>query len=199
MTYVILIALISGIFAGTLIPEGLISNLSQVSSFALNLLILSVGIDLGCNKAIFIKLKNMGLKILLVPASIVLGSLTGGIITGLIFKMPLSLSMAISAGFGWYSLSGVLLSNIAGVEAGAIAFLTNVLRELIAVIAIPIIAGKLNYITSIGPAGATSMDSTLPIISKSTGEETAMIAFINGAVLSAMVPIIVPVLYGLKF
>lgn len=200
MTYIIFASLILGILSGFfIIPEAWVKDLDAVSSIALNLLILSVGIDLGYNKAVFSNLRKMGFRILLVPASIIVGSFTGGIISVIIFNMPMNLGLAISSGFGWYSLSGVILSNISGSEAGTIAFLTNVFRELIAIMTIPIIAERLNHLTAIAPAGATSMDTTLPIVSEATDKQTAIVSFINGAVLSALVPIFVPLLYGLKF
>lgn len=198
MTYVIVASLAAGILSGYLIlPEGLISNLDNISSFALNLLMLSVGIDLGYNKEVFYSLKKMGFKILLLPLTIIAGSLIGGIASGLIFNMPLNVGLAISSGLGYYSLSGVILSKISGPEAGTIAFLSNVIREVFSILAIPFIAAKLNFLTTIAPAGATSMDSTLPIISESTDNETAVIAFINGAILTALVPILVPLLHNL--
>lgn len=199
MMYIILISLICGILSGYFIlPENIISSLDSIASFALNLLILSVGIDLGLNKEVFYKLKKTGFKILLVPLSIIVGSLIGGLISGFIFDMPSNLSLSIASGFGWYSLSGVILSNICGAEAGTIAFLTNVFRELFAVLTISLLADKLTKITAIAPAGATSMDTTLPLIAEATDEETVVISFINGALLSSLVPILVPLLYNLK-
>lgn len=199
MMYLILASLILGILSGYFIlPAGVISNLDKIASFALNLLILSVGIDLGTNKEVFYNLKETGFKILLVPASIIAGSAVGGVITALIYGMPLNLGLAISSGFGWYSLSGVILSNLAGPEAGTIAFLTNVFRELIAVLAIPLLAKKLNYLTAIAPAGATSMDTTLPLISEATDSKTVVVSFINGAILSSLVPILVPLFFNIK-
>jgi uncharacterized membrane protein YbjE (DUF340 family) len=200
MTYIILISLLLGVFSGYFIlPDSIVSNLSNLSSFGLNLLILSVGIDLGYNKEVFYNLKRMGFKVLLIPLSIIVGSFIGGIISALIFGLPANLGLAISAGFGWYSISGLILEKLANSEAGTIAFLTNVFRELITVVTVPLIASKLNHLTTIAPAGATSMDSTLPIISEATDKETAVIAFINGAILSALVPLLVPLVYGIGF
>lgn len=71
-------------------------------------------------------------------------------------------------------------------------------REIIALLSIPIIAKKLSYLTAIAPAGAASMDSTLPVIAEATDPETVVISFVNGAVLSSLVPILVPLLYRLK-
>ena len=82
-------------------------------------------------------------------------------------------------------------------QIGTIAFLSNVFREMLSVILIPFIAKRMNHITSIAPAGATSMDSTLPVIVKCTDEETVVMAFINGAVLSILVPVLVPLMYNL--
>lgn len=199
MMYLILASLVLGILSGYFIlPAGIISNLDKIASFALNLLILSVGIDLGTNKEVFYSLKETGLKILLVPVSIIAGSTLGGVIAALIYGMPLQLGLAISSGFGWYSLSGVILSNLAGPETGTIAFLTNVFRELIAVLAIPLLAKKLNHLTAIAPAGATSMDTTLPLISEATDSKTVVVSFINGAILSSLVPVLVPLFFNIK-
>lgn len=199
MMYIILASLVCGVLSGYFIlPAGIISNLDKIASFALNLLILSVGIDLGTNKEVFYSIRETGFKILLIPVSIIFGSLFGGAIAALIYRIPMNLGLAISSGFGWYSLSGVILSNISGPEAGTIAFLTNVFRELIAVLTIPLLAKKLNHLTAISPAGATSMDTTLPLISETTDSKTVVVSFINGAILSSLVPILVPLLYNLK-
>jgi uncharacterized membrane protein YbjE (DUF340 family) len=198
--YMIIGALVVGIFSGYFIlPNGIIENLDMIASIALNLLILSVGIDLGNNREVFGNIKKTGVRILLIPASIMAGSFTGGIISGLIYGYSLNASLAISSGFGWYSLSGVILSKIAGPEIGTIAFLTNVVKEFLAVVTIPLIAKKLNHLTAIAPAGATSMDTTLPLISEATDSDTVVVSFINGALLSSLVPVLVPLLYGLKF
>ena len=106
-------------------------------------------------------------------------------------------SLAIASGFGWYSLSGVMLKEMGGDTLGAIAFLTNVFREIITVILIPILAQKLNSYTAIAPAGATSMDTTLPLISKVTNPEVTVMAFINGVLLSSLVPVFVTFFYNI--
>ncbi|WP_099189125.1 lysine exporter LysO family protein [Tepidibacter mesophilus] len=198
MIYYILSALLLGIFSGYyIVPQNILENIDLISTLALNLLILSVGIDLGENKAVFEKIKERGFKILLIPFSVVIGSCIGGIICSFIYRIPINVSLSISCGFGWYSLSAVILSKICSAQVGTIAFLSNVFREMLSVILIPIIAKRMNHITSIAPAGATSMDSTLPIIVKCTDEETVVMAFINGAVLSILVPVLVPLVYNL--
>jgi len=198
MTYVILISILSGIGCGYFVfPPEIMNGMDMVSSFSLFVLVFLVGIDIGGNKKIFKDLKSMGLKVLLIPMGGVVGSLIGGVVIGLIFNVAINESLAIAAGFGWYSLSAVMLKEMGGETLGAIALLTNVFREMLAVILIPVLAKKLNGYTAIAPAGATSMDTTLPLISKATNPEIAVISFINGFILSFLVPVLVPFLYNL--
>lgn len=192
MTYIIVLSIIIGTLTGHFIlPDNIATHLDSVSSISLYILIFLVGIDVGNNKSLLKDLKNIGFKILFVPFGIIVGSLFGGIIASLLCNISLKTGLAIASGFGWYSLSGVLLTNLCNVEIGTIAFLTNVLRELFAVITIPILAKKINFFTAIAPAGATSMDTTLPLISKATNSETAIVSFINGALLTSLVPVMV--------
>lgn len=196
MTYIILLSIIIGSLTGRFIlPENIATHLDSISSISLYFLIFLVGIDVGNNKSLFKDLKNIGFKILFIPFGIIIGSLFGGIIASLLCNMPLKTGLAVASGFGWYSLSGVLLTNLGNAELGTIAFLTNVLRELFAVITIPILAKKLNFFTAIAPAGATSMDTTLPLISNATNPETAIVSFINGALLTSLVPVMVTFFY----
>lgn len=193
MSLAIIISVCSGVFFGFIfLPMEMKPLIEHISGYSLNFLILTVGIELGYNRSIFNRLRVLGLKVLLIPFSVVLGSLTGGLTASLILHREIGISLSIASGLGWYSISGILLARLANAEIGAIAFLSNVFRELIAVLIIPVIAKRLNFLTSIAPAGATSMDSTLPIISKSTDSETSLIAFINGFTLSALVPFLVP-------
>jgi uncharacterized membrane protein YbjE (DUF340 family) len=193
MSLAIVISVCSGIFFGfVFLPMEMKPLIEHASGYALNFLILTVGIELGYNRSVFHRLRVLGPKMLLIPFSIVLGSLTGGLMAAFILQREIGISLSIASGFGWYSLSGILLTRLVNAEVGAIAFLCNVFRELMAVMIIPVIAKHLNFLTSIAPAGATSMDSTLPIISKSTDSETSLISFINGFTLSALVPFLVP-------
>lgn len=198
MTIVILIAMVIGaIFGRFVFPDTIISNIDTIANIALYVLIFLVGIDVGSNKEILNDIKKTGLKVLLIPFGIIVGTLIGGLIGGLIFGMHYNESTAVVSGFGWYSLSAIMLTDMAGAQLGATAFLSNVFREIISIVSIPIIAKKLNYYTAIAPCGATSMDTTLPIVAKATSPEFAIISFINGVILSSLVPVFVTFLYNL--
>lgn len=198
MSLSIIVAIIAGILAGiTIIPISFAPHMDTITTVALNILIFFVGIDIGMNKHIFKDLKNHGYIILVVPLGIIAGSLLGGVIAGAFFGYNYNLGLSVGAGFGWYSLSGILLTKLHSAELGAVSFLTNVFRELIAVVSIPFLAKYLNDYSAIAPAGATSMDTTLPLISRYTKAEIVIVSFINGAILSALVPVLVPFLYAL--
>ncbi|OFI01413.1 hypothetical protein CLOACE_21380 [Clostridium acetireducens DSM 10703] len=198
MSITIVISILIGILSGYFfLSPGIANSCETFISIALAVLIFSVGIDISSNKDLVKNLKEKGFRLFLIPISIILGSLTGGYISGLFFNLDYNVSLSISSGFGWYSLSGIILSKLANAEIGTISFISNVFRELIAVISIPFVAKYFNAYSAIAPAGATSMDTTLPIISKATNSEVAIVAFCNGVILSGLVPILVPFFYSL--
>ncbi len=192
MSLVILVVLVLGIGAGYLMPADLSAFIDSASSYMLLLLLFSVGIDTGLNKAVFTRIKELGFKILLIPFGIVVGSLCGGVLTSFLVSLSAKESLAISAGLGWYSLSGVLITEAGNPVGGTIAFLANVFREMLTFIIVPFVASHLNYYCAIAPAGATSMDTTLGIISKNTNGTIAVLSFVNGVICTFIVPILVP-------
>ncbi|GAB6087906.1 LysO family transporter [Alkaliphilus crotonatoxidans] len=197
MTFKILVSVILGIGFGLwFFPEALVGHTDILINIGLCVLLFFVGIDIGRQGEIFQQIKKMGLKVLLVPIMIALGSIVGAIGMGLLMKMPLQEAGAIGAGFGWYSLSAIELSKHSA-QLGALAFITNVWREVIALVSIPLIAKYIGKLEAIAPAGATSMDTTLPVISKSTDGTVAVVSFVSGVVLSSMVPILVPLIMSL--
>jgi uncharacterized membrane protein YbjE (DUF340 family) len=194
MSLSIILSVVIGIFAGIFVfPEAFTQHISLVIDIGLCLLLFFVGMDIGRNKEIFKQIKSMGYKILLIPFGVALGSITGSILGGFALGLPFNESAAIGAGFGWYTLSAIELSKYS-VETGALAFITNVCREVIALVSIPYIAKYIGKLEAIAPAGATAMDTSLPVISKYTDANTAVVSFITGVVLSTLVPILVPIL-----
>lgn len=189
MTIYIFIVILLGILCGYFVLPDV--NLNITIDVILSLTIFFIGIGIGQNKHIFKKLKQTGLKILALPLGTIIGSLCGGFLAGILLKRSLTLSLAIASGFGWYSLSAGLLLPVGGETVATIGFLTNVFREMIAFLIIPFVARKISPFSAISIGGATSMDTTLPIISRSTSEEYVLISFIHGVLLSLTVPIFV--------
>ncbi len=197
MTKKILIALVLGIVSGLFImPDAVYENTGLLMDIGLCLLLFFVGIDLGSNKEIFKNLKNVGFKILIVPAATIIGSLTGGIVCSFIFDIDLFGSLAIASGLSWYTLSAIIITPISS-ELGTVAFLSNVFREVMAFVAIPFIAKHIGYLETIAAGAAISMDTGLPMITKNTNQEVAVISFISGVILSLAVTVLVPIFVGL--
>lgn len=191
----IVAAVLAGIVFGWMLPSVMTAEvLDKMITYLLAFMLFGVGISIGHNRQELIKIKAVGWRIILVPLAIAGGSLMGASIACLFFNMSLKEVLAVGAGFGWYSLSSVLITQLYSAELGAIAFLANVFRELMAFALIPFVAIHIGKIVAIAPGGATTMDTTLPIIARMTDTPTAMIAFVNGLILTTMVPFLIPLL-----
>ncbi|MBC2855803.1 MAG: lysine exporter LysO family protein [Cetobacterium sp.] len=169
----------------------ILSNSGNFIDLGLCLLLFFVGIDIGDNSGLFADFKTFGKKIWLLPICTIFGSLLGGAIASLITPLNVGQSMAVSAGLGWYSLSAIELSKISA-HLGSLAFLSNVVREVLAIIFVPIIAKKLGAFESVSAAGATAMDTLLPVINRSNTSDISIVAFFSGVILTSSVPILVP-------
>ena len=193
MVYLAVIVLLGGIACGMAGLDNvlLIKMITSNRDLILYILMFLVGISIGLNRGIVSKIKEYHIKIFVIPAGIIVGSLAGGIVSGLITGLPLNQSAATAAGMGWYSLSGVAIGNLAGAQAGSIAFLSNLLREIFSFFSIPWISKNLNYYTCIAPAGATSEDTTLPMMIRYTNGETVVLSVFNGVICSAAVPFLI--------
>ncbi len=198
MVLALVLTVLTGIIVGYfLIPVSWITQIDTVSTGLLFILLLGIGIDLGGSDRLFARIKELGYKVLLIPLLIAAGSIVGAMVVGNWLDFPLNEAGAVGAGFGWYSLSGIILGKLHSAKLGALAFLTNITREIMAIIMIPLLAKKRN-LSVIAPGGATTMDTTLPLISESVNQpEIVITAFISGSILSALVPVLVPLLIQL--
>lgn len=197
--FAMLLCLGAGVLCGRVFfpPELVALADGPLLTTVLRLLVLAVGVQLGSDRSLPAKVRRLGPGMLLVPLGVVAGTLLGGWVAGWLTGMDAHLSGAVAAGFGWYSLSAVLLKELAGSQVATLAFLANVFRELLAFAVIPLAARTLGYRAAIAPGGATAMDTTLPVILRSTDEATGAVAVLTGAVCSALTPVLVPLLYGL--
>lgn len=196
---VILAALISGgllAYFGIL-PQLFMSHTGLIVNIALAFLLFIAGIQMGRNRQAFHAVAKAGFRILLIPAGSVIGSLLGCSLAGLFLGLSLSEGAAIGSGFGWYSLAPAILTGMKGAEFATISFLHNLFRELLTLALIPMWVRLVGAIPAIGSGGATTMDVSLPIYIRYGGTKTGILAFVNGAVLSMLVPILVPLFASL--
>ena len=189
-------AVIVGILLGYFTKSYINFDISLLIQFGLYLLLFFIGIDIGKNDNILNDLKKLNKKVLFLPFITIISSLAGGAVASMLLSLSIGESVAISAGMGWYSFSAIELSKVS-VELGGIAFLANIFRELLAIFFIPVIAKKIGSFESVSIAGATAMDSVLPIINKSNPAEISIISFYSGLIISIVVPILIPILVNI--
>ena len=189
-------AVIIGMLLGYFTKSHFEFDIGLVIQFGLYFLLFFIGIDIGKNENIITYLKKLNKKVLFLPFITILSSLAGGAVASIFLSLTMPETIVVSAGMGWYSFSAIELSKVS-VELGGIAFLSNIFRELLAIIFIPIIAKKVGALESVSVAGATAMDSVLPIINRSTSAEISIISFYTGLVISIVVPILIPILVNI--
>jgi len=198
--WIIPICMIAGIVAGIILPQNLIPEKWTDTAFTVSLMILyvSVGIGLSQNRHVFAYVKMLGWKIILISFAIILGSLTGGLIAGLILDIQLSISVLSACGMSYYSLTGAFMTQFYGINAGTYGFLVNVMREFITILLLPILV-RISKGTPIACGGAADMDTVLMPVTKFVGTELGIVVLITGTVLTFAVPALLQLLSNLFF
>jgi uncharacterized membrane protein YbjE (DUF340 family) len=193
---IILSIFVLGILAGLtrLMPETI--NYNNLSIYILYGLMLLVGISLGMDGHIRNQIRLMKLKILLVPITTVVGTAIGILLYQLFFTFPVKADLyAIGAGFGYYSFSSIYISKVSGESMGIIALLANIFREVLTLVFAPLIAKYFGKIAPIAAGGATTSDTTLPVILKYSGKEYVLSSIVNGVILTLLVPFLITFIY----
>lgn len=176
-----------GFLAGKMLPIHSLP-IDTIIKGLLMLLILLVGIQLSHSGMTLkqVLMNKRGVQISIVfCASVAIG----GMIFGLIMPdVGILKGLALSSGYGWYSLSGIIMTDAYGAMWGSIALVNDLLREFVALFFIPFV---MRYYPSsaVGLGGATSMDFTLPVIQSSGGIEIVPIAMSFGFIVNIVSPI----------
>ena len=172
-----------------LIPGWLLE--SDVSFVALCGLLYFVGIGIGLNPEIKQEVRSLSPRLALLPVVTIAGSWAGALLAwGLLHRM-LSDCMAINSGFAYYSLSSIFITEYRGAELGTIALLANIIREMITLLGAPLMARWFGPLAPISAGGATTMDTTLPIISQTVGQRYVALSIYHGFVVDFTVPFLV--------
>lgn len=159
----------------------------SASEWILFLLLFLIGIQLR-NSGLTLKQILLNKHGMLIAIVIVLSSWVGGLIAAIVLNIPLTKGLAMASGFGWYSLAGILMGDAFGPVYGGASFMIELLRELIALVMIPMLINQ-RPCSAIGYAGATAMDFTLPVIQTTGGVKCVPIAIVSGFILSILVPV----------
>ena len=205
MTILIIIFVILGLAVGYLVVRPYVADKEtfevisgNIMTAGLCLMMCSVGFDMGIEGTVIGYLKQAGVRVLLFPMTVILGTTVSGVVISLIFKdLSLAESLAIGYGFGWYTFAPISIANAGFIMASAIAFLSNVIRELGGIVLVPILAKKIGYIEVASLPGVASMDVCLPIVEKATRQDIIVYSFVIGLSEGTLVPLLVNLALGL--
>lgn len=195
-TFLILACFLAGVLAGIFVPDELNFDPAQIISVVLYVLLFLAGAAVGGDNRVWQSLTEIRPKILLLPLGIIGGSLLGAAAVSLLLPITLRDALAIGSGMGYYSLSSVLIADLRGESLGALALLSNILRELLTFVLAPLlvrVGGKLGPIAS---GGATVMDTTLPVVIKYSGKEYVVVGFISALLVTLSVPVLIALILG---
>ncbi|MGP3593180.1 lysine exporter LysO family protein [Vagococcus sp. WN89Y] len=165
-----------------------LQHATEASEYTLIFLLLLVGIQLR-NSGMTLRQIVLNRRGMIIAVVVALSSLAGGAINALLLGLPLKTGLAMASGFGWYSLSGILLTEAYGPVIGSATFFNDLARELIAIMLIPGLVRR-SRSTALGLCGATSMDFTLPVLQRTGGVELVPAAIVHGFMLSLLVPVL---------
>lgn len=192
MSKSIVIAVLCGILAGYfVVPDTVAAHCGDVITVGLCLLLFLVGLDMGKQGNIWSDIKKVGFRVLLFPLAVVAGTLCFAALTSLFLPLSVRETVAVASGMGWYSLAPMILSEYSA-SLSAMSFLSNVMREVTAIILIPFVARYVGYAECVALPGAAAMDTCLPIVVGATSDRIAIYSIASGVVLSFAVPVLVP-------
>jgi uncharacterized membrane protein YbjE (DUF340 family) len=188
--------LLLGIFR-ILPPE--FSN-QNISFYVLCALMFFVGISIGNDPTTVHQFRNLSPRIIFLPLMTILGTFFGIIVVSFFLKnRSLSDCLAIGSGLGYYSLSSILITQYRGIELGTIALLSNIMREVITLLFAPYMVKYFGKLAPISAGGATTMDTTFPIIIRNSGKDFAIVSIYHGFITDFTVPFMVTFFCSLKF
>lgn len=188
-SFIILVSFVGGVIIGYFgkIPSSFIN--SDFSKYILSTLMFLVGFNIGNNKKTIGAFKMINARIILLPIATILGTFIGGIIISFTLSdRSIMDCLAVGAGFGYYSLSSIFITEYKGIELGSIALLSNIIREIITLIFAPFMAMAFGRFAPIASGGATTADTTLPVIINSSGDDLLFLAVFHGIILDLSVP-----------
>lgn len=172
-----------------MVPSWLLDG--DVSFVALCGLLLFVGLGIGLNPEMKKEVRSLSPRMALLPVVTIIGSWLGALLIWTVLHRTLSDCMAINSGFAYYSLSSIFITEYRGAELGTIALLANIIREMLTLLGAPLMARWFGPLAPISAGGATTMDTTLPILSQTVGQRYIALSIYHGFVVDFTVPFLV--------
>ncbi len=166
---------------------------SSASFYSLCLLLVCVGFNIGQNEELRKNFRHIKKGYILMPVITIISTWLGALLTAMLLTdRSIADWLAVSSGFGYYSLSSMLITEVRGIELGTVALMYNVLREITALLFAPLLLRIFGPLAPISIGGATTADTTLPTISRISGTQFVPAAIFHGLVVDLSVPLLVP-------
>ena len=185
--------------AGGWLPEWLMGG--DVTMWVLYALMLQVGIGIGSDSRLKEILRTLSPRLLFLPLATIVGTLVATLaVSFLLSRWSTAEVLAVGSGMGYYSLSSILITSlkeqsigvVAAAELGTIALIANIFREIMTLVLAPLMVRWFSPLGPISAGGATSMDVTLPVITRISGKEWVFVSIVHGIVVDFSVPFLVP-------
>ncbi len=167
-------------------------HLHHSSFLILCALMFCVGISIGSDTKMLKSFKSVNPRLMMLPAMTIVGSLAGtAAASALLPHRHLFDCLAIGSGFGYYSLSSIFITEYKGAELGTIALIANIMREILTLLCAPLLVKFFGKLAPISMGGATTMDTTLPIITRTSGQDFVIVSIFHGFCVDFSVPFLV--------
>ena len=165
--------------------------ITDYNFYVLCALLFAVGMSVGIDGSMVQRFRALNPRLAWLPVCSILGTLAGSVVAWLLVPREVTEVLAVGSGFGYYSLSSILITEYSGAELGTVALLANITRELFTLLAAPLMVRFFGTLAPIAAGGATAMDTTLPIISQTAGREYVPVSIYCGFVTDFSVPFLV--------
>lgn len=165
---------------------------TDISYYALCALMFCVGLGVGNDPQTLKNFRSLNPRLVFLPVMTIVGTLAGSaVVSMLLSHRSVADCLAVGSGFGYYSLSSIFITESKGPELGTIALLANICREILTLLAAPLLVRWFGNLTPISAGGATTMDTTLPIITRTAGQEYVVLSIFHGFLVDFSVPFLV--------
>lgn len=169
-----------------LIPRYFVEH--DATLYVLWLLMGLVGLSIGSDRRMGEILRTLRPRVLLLPLATTVGTFAGVAAASLFLAYSLADCLAVGAGFAYYSLSSIFITQYKGAELGTVALLSNILREILTLVGTPLLVRLLGPLAPISCGGASTMDTTLPIIARYAGRDWIFVSIVHAMILDFSVP-----------
>ena len=125
------------------------------------------------------------------PVFIMAGTLLFSAGAGLLTDYRWSECMLCAAPMGWQTLGGPMVEDLRGPPLGNLAFLTNMIRDIVSLLMIPLISRGRQAWLGVTPGGVSTMDVLLPSVLTASGSQYLFHAVWIGGSCSLWAPFLI--------